>query len=170
MAIALTRIAVAALLVSAFTLSACTEIPKTAEGFREQAASVGSVDNFEVNRPLRDVAASFRERASACLQDLQTISVSGPISRTMMRKYLIHPTVLVTDRKAELTVQALLEAPLKLYEEPANGTYVLVTRAFPIDVRRTRIEMYGSPFFYDHLHTAVKGWASGTSTACPDFS
>src|SRR5215469_8683531 len=134
MAIALTRIAIAASL-----LCGCWSAPMTPDAFREEAAGIGSVENFEVSRPLRDVAATFRERASACLQDLQTVSVSGPVSRTTMTKYTFHPTVLATDRNAELTVQMLLESPLKLYEEPANGAYVLVTRASPIDGRRTRI-------------------------------
>ena len=164
MAIALTRIAGAAVL-----LAGCSG-PMTAESFREQAAGHGSVENLEVNRPLRDVAATFRERASACLQDLRTTTISGPVTRTTMTKYTFHPTVLVTDRKVELTVQALLESHLKLYQEPANGTYILVARAFPIDGRRTRIEIFGSTLFYERLYTAVKGWALGTSAACPDLN
>src|SRR5215469_16075391 len=109
MAIALTRIAIAASL-----LCGCWSAPMTPDAFREEAAGIGSVENLEVNRPLRDVAATFRERASACLQDLQTVTISGPVTRTLMRKYTFHPTVLVSDRKVELTVQMLLEAPLKL--------------------------------------------------------
>jgi hypothetical protein len=169
-ALTVRRIAVAAVLFSGCTLSACTEFPKTADAFREQAASQGSVENFEVNRPLREVAATFRERAAACLQDLQTVTISGPATRTTMTKYSFHPTVLVTDRKVELHVRARIESGLQLVELPADGFLLLVTQAVPIDGARTRIEIYGSPFFHRRLYAAAKAWASGASTACPDMS
>ena len=51
----------------------------TTDEFRAQSARLGNIENIEVNRPLRDVATTFRERASACLQDLRTTTRSTSI-------------------------------------------------------------------------------------------
>ncbi len=166
MAIALTRIAVAAVLLSSCSLG----FPLTPDAFRQQMVSdaFGKVEKFEVNRSLRDVASTFRERASACLEDVKVSSAGGPPSRYRVVVNRVHPKVLVTDRNVELHVQIKNEyGSFKVLEEPADGYYVLVTQAFPIDGRRTRIEMFGG---HETLHTAVKGWAAGTSSACPDLS
>jgi hypothetical protein len=48
--------------------------------------------------------------------------------------------------EVELAVQAFLESPLKLYQEPANGAYVRIA-----------------------LGIAVEGSAAPTYTACPDL-
>jgi len=170
MATAIARVALAAVLVVGCTLSDCTEFPRSAEAYRQQATAAGSVETFEASRPLRDVAATFRDRASSCLQDLVTTTVSGPTHRLMMTKNSFHPTVVVTDRKAELQVQMRPESGLQLVELPENGFLVLVAQASALDGRRTRIEIFGSSFFYSRLYTAVRGWAAGTSTACPDMS
>ena len=174
MAIALTRTAVAGAAVSAVLcgcmLAGCASLPKTPEEYRSQAISGGDVENIEVNRPFREVAATFRDRASTCLQDLVTTTITGPVSRRMMTKWFYHPTVLVTDRKAELSVQmATTQRPL-FGDPPENGFYVIVAQAVPIDSRRTRVTVYGSSVFYDKLYAAVKGWATGAITACPDMS
>ena len=176
MAIALARTgvagtAIAAILLGANALSGCASGAMTTDEFRAQSAGLGNIENIEVNRPLRDVAATFHERASACLQDVRTTTVSGPITRTSMRKLQYHEAVVVTDRKVEFAVQAFLESPLKLYREPANGAYVLIARASPINGGRTRVEIaVADPAFsWGSLHTAVTGWAAGTSAACPDL-
>jgi hypothetical protein len=165
------RTAIAAVLLGTNGLSGCASGAMTTDEFHAQTSGLGNVENIEVNRPLRDVAATFRERASACLQEVRTTTVSGPTTRMSMRKMQYHETVVVTDRKVELAVQAFLESPLKLYREPANGAYVLIARAYPINSGRTRVELaVDSPAFsWGSLHAAVKGWAAGTSTACPDL-
>jgi hypothetical protein len=142
----------------------------TPDEFRADAAGWGGVENIEVGRSLREIAATFRDRAPACLQDVETTTINGPAQRRMMTKWRYHETVLVSDRKVELIVQGLLESSLKMYEEPANGTYVLIARAFPIDGRRTRVEISGSAFGRTSLHAAVRAWAAGTSVACPDMT
>jgi len=163
--------AIAAVLLGANALSGCASGAMTTDEFRAQSAGLGNIENIEVNRPLRDVATTFRERASACLQDVRTTTVSGPTTRMSMRKLQYHETVVVTDGKVELAVQAFLESPLKLYQEPANGAYVLMARASPINGGRTRVEIAiaGPTFSWGSLRTAVQGWAAGTSTACPDL-
>jgi hypothetical protein len=171
MAIALTRTAVAAVLLSGGVLSAgmlagCSRIAMTTDEFRAQQA--GDVETIDVDRPLRDVAATFRDRASACIQGVQTTRISGPAHRQMMTKWQYHEAVIVTDKKVELAVQGIVSG-LKLFDEPANGMYVLIAQAVPIDGRRSRIEIYGSTFGWGTLRTAVKGWAAGTFTGCPEM-
>jgi hypothetical protein len=169
MATALRRTAVAAVVLSAGMLAGCSRIATTTDEFRAQQA--GSVETIEVDRPLRDVAATFRDRAPACIQDVQTTSINGPAHRQLMTKWLYHETVVATDKKVELIVQATT-AGLGMYEVPEHGMYALIARAVPIDGRRSRLEIYGSwgsLFEESTLKTAVRGWAAGTFAGCPEL-
>ena len=106
MASALRKTAVAAVLLSASLLAGCGgRVAMTTDEFRAKEA--GSVETIEVDRPLRDVAATFRDRAPACIQDVQTTSVNGPPGRMLMSQWRYHETVKVTDRQVELSVQAM---------------------------------------------------------------
>jgi hypothetical protein len=160
------NLAVVAVVITGGGLAGCSRIAMTADEFRAQQA--GGVETIEVDRPLRDVAATFRDRAPACIQDVQTTSISGPAHRQMMTKWLYRETVIVTDKKVELAVQGIVSG-LKLFDEPANGMYVLIAQAVPIDGRRSRIEIYGPTFGWGTLRTAAKGWAAGTFTGCPEM-
>lgn len=167
-------IRIAAVVAVAAALTGCGSAPLTTDEFRAQASTAGNIDNIEVNRSLREVAATFRERASACLQDRVTTTVSGPVAHQMMMQYRYHETVVVTDRGVDLTVQALLNNPFKMYAEPSDGTYVVTARAVPIDGAHSRVEIVGSTWPYavssEAVRAAVRGWAAGTSTACPVLS
>jgi len=165
-------IRIAAVVAVAGVLTGCGPVAMTTDEFRAQALASGNIENIEVNRSLREVAATFRERASVCLKDIVTTTTGGPRRPSMQFRY--HETVVVTDRRVDLTVQALLNNPFKTYDEPADGTYVLTARAVPIDGTHTRVEIVGSTGPYllssDALPAAVRGWAAGTSTACPVLS
>ena len=171
MAIALMRMAVAAVLLCASLLADCGgRIAMTTDEFRAQAA--GSVEIIEVDRPLRDVAATFRDRAPACIQDVQTTSVNGPPGRMLMSQWRYHETVKVTDRQVELSVQAMTP-PFRRFELPdEHGIYVILARAVPVDGRRSRLEIYGSwgsMFEEDRIKIAIRGWAAGTFAGCPEL-
>lgn len=165
-------IRMAAVLAAAAPLTGCGTPAVTTDELRAQASASGNIENIEVNRPLREVAATLRERAGACLQDVVTTTMGGPRRPSMQFRY--HETVAVTDRRVDLTVQALLNNPFKTYAEPADGAYVLTARAEPIDGTHTRIEIVAStgPYLVSSgaLPAAVRGWAAGTSTACPVLS
>ena len=171
MAIALRRTAVAAVLLCAGLLTGCGGRPAmTTDEFRAKAA--GSVEIIEVDRPLRDVAATFRDRAPACIQDVQTTSFNGPAGRRLMSQWRYHETVKVTDRQVDLSVQAMTP-PFSHFELPdEHGIYVMVARAVPVDGRRSRLEIYGSwgsMFEEDRIKIAIRGWAAGTFAGCPEL-
>jgi hypothetical protein len=167
--IALRRTAVAAVLLSAGALAGCGRIAMTTDEFRAQQA--GSAETIVVDRPLRDVAATFRDRAPACIQDVQTTSIHGPANRMLMSRWLYHETVIATDNKVELIVQALTPAARHL-EQPEHGVYAVIARAVSVDGRRSRLEIYGSwgaPWEEGTLKVAIKGWAAGTFAGCPEL-
>lgn len=141
------------------------------EDFRRQMASspLGSVERLDVDRPLRDVAAAFRERAPACLKTT-TKTYGGPAVRYTMRVVNYTPTVVATDSRVELHLQARYEAPIALHDQGPNGTYVFVAHATPLDARRTRLETWAIAMNSEGLRGAVKGWANGSFSGCPDLS
>jgi hypothetical protein len=81
------------------------------------------------------------------------------------------PTVLVTDKKAELHVQMHHEkGVLKVSKEPEGGYYLLVADAIPVDKNTTRVVLYRPSMGYDVLIKAIKGWATGANQGCPDLT
>jgi hypothetical protein len=138
-----------------------------AEEFRSQMAS--SVERLEVNRSLREVGTTFRERAAACLQ-ITTKSYSGPAGRYTMSVMAYSPSVVVTDTRVELHVQARYEGAITLHDQGQKGHYTFLAHATPLDARRTRLEIWGDTTWGQSLRNAVKGWASGSFAGCPDLS
>ena len=67
------RVAVVALLGAV----ACAPMPQTAEEFRKAVPGVvmAKTDSYEVNRSIKDVAATFRRKAPECLNvSVRTVS------------------------------------------------------------------------------------------------
>ena len=153
-------------------LAACGSMPQTAQEFREAipTAFMGEVQHFEANRPFRDVARTFQSKAPECLNvSVRTVSQTGTSYQNIVAVY--RPTVLVSDKKAELHVQRKYEkGVVNVYKEPEGGHYVLVADATPIDRGRTRIDIYGPSKGLDVLIKAVKGWATGQNVGCPDMT
>ncbi len=158
-------------LLSAGMLAGCGgRTAMTTDEFRQQHA--GDVQTIVVDRPLRDVAATFRDRAPACIQDVQTTSVNGPPGRMLASQWKYHETVIATDNKVELSIQAMTP-PYRRFELPdEHGIYVILARVAPVDGRRSRLEIYGSwgsMFEEDRIKIAIRGWAAGTFAGCPEL-
>jgi hypothetical protein len=150
----------------ALMLGGCGGVALSPEDFRQQMA--GSVERLDVDRPLRDVGTTFRERASACL-NVTTKSYGGPAVRYTMQVWAYTATVVATETRAELHVRAKYEGPT-LYDQGHNGAYVFLAHATPIGARRTHLELWTYASKGDALRNAVKGWASGSFSGCPDLS
>ena len=157
-------------------VSGCVRPPKTAEGFRQLAASGGmwaKVENFEVDRPYRAVAETFQRRSEACLR-VQVVSTSsgGYQSHPTTFKRDYKPTVKLNQRRAEFYVQIHIEGTnlIKVYSEADGGDYVMVADAYPVGRNRTRIELHQVTVGHDVLMKSVRDWATGKSLACPDLT
>lgn len=135
------------------------------DGFRSQMAQLGRVETTEVDRPLKQVAATFRERAPACLK-VSTRSQSGPGMRYAVFVFHYTPKVVVMDTRVELHLQVRNEGPT-LYDQGKDGAYAYLAHATAIDARRTRLEVWRGMMGGEALDNAVKGWASGTFSGCP---
>jgi hypothetical protein len=136
-------------------------------------SSFATLEQFEVNRPFRQVAQAFEDRANVCLR-VQVTSTStggyGSHATSFSQDYL--PTTKVTGSRAELHVQAHIEGTnlIKVHEEPTGGYYLLVADAIPIGRNRTRIDLYRPTIGHDVLIKSVRGWATGENLGCPDLT
>jgi hypothetical protein len=154
-------------------LSGCvTHHPQTAEEFRKAVpgAFMGKVETFEVNRPFSDVAKTFQKKAPECLNvSVKTTSQTRQSYQVIVTDY--KSTVLVTEEKAELHVQQHHAAGVvNVTKEPNGGYYLLVADAFPLDKKRTRVDIYGPSIGHGVLIEAIKGWATGENIGCPDLT
>ncbi len=157
----------------AVSLAGCAvKQPQTAEEFR-QAVAAGAMmtktESYEVSRPFRAVAETFRKRAPECLRvSVRTVSQTGTSYQNILTEYT--PTVVAGGERAELYVQQLHKTGV-LYpsKPPEGGIYLFVADATP-QGNRTRIQIYGPSRGYDVLHRAVRGWASGENLGCPDMT
>jgi hypothetical protein len=157
----------------ALLVSACAvQFPQNAEEFRQQIpdAFMGQVQTFEAKRPFRDVARTFQAKAPECLRVAVRVRSQTGMSVSNIL-YTYKPTVVATDKKAELHVQRHMEGNVIVPgKEPEGGLYFLVADATPIDRSRTRIDIYGPSHGADTLTRAVKGWATGENVGCPDLT
>ena len=148
---------------------------QNAEEFRRaaSAALLPRTGTIEVDRPLQDVAAAFGKKAPECLAGTvtaTTITITDfqEIIRTYVTTY--KPTVLVTPDRVELHVQWRTRGEIHVSPLPEGGAYRLVADAYAVDGGRTRLQWFDVTSARDFLLDAVKGWATGQSTQCPDFA
>jgi hypothetical protein len=157
----------------ALLLAGCaTQQPQTAEEFRRAVpgAFMAKKETFDVNRPFRAVADTFRKRAPECLNvSVRTTAQSTSSYQVIMADY--KPTVIVTGERAELHLQERhKQGVVRVAKEPEDGHYLVVADAYPLEKHRTRVEVFGPTGGPGALVIrAVKSWAAGESTACPDF-
>ena len=148
--------------------------PMTADEFRQAVPGsfMARKETLEVNRPFRSVAETFRKRAPECLAvSVRTTSTQPGVShQVIVADY--KPTVVVTGARAELHVQERhKQGVVRAVQEPDDGHYLVVADAYPVDKNKTRVELFGPTGGPGALIIgSVKRWASGESTACPDFT
>lgn len=148
--------------------------PMTADEFRQAVpgAFMAKKETVEVNRPFRAVSDAFRKRGPECLSGTikTTVSQPGQSFQVIVADY--KPTVMVTNERAELHVQERhKQGVVRAMAEPDDGHYLVVADAYPVDRNRTRLELFGPTGGTGALIIrSVKSWASGESTACPDFT
>ena len=149
--------------------------PMSADEFRQaiaKGAMMTKKESFEVNRPFRTVADTFRKRGPECLSvTVRTTSTQPGVSHQVVDA-AYKPTVVVNNDRAELHVQERhTRGVVRAMEEPSDGHYLVVADAYPLDKNRTRVETFGPTGGPGALIIrSVREWASGTSTACPDFT
>jgi hypothetical protein len=154
-------------------LAGCvTQHPQNAEEFRKMApgAFLVKTDSQEVNRSLREIGATFRKRAPECLNMRVTTTSQAPGSYQVIVS-VYRPTVVVTDQRVELHLQRHHEkGVIAVTKEPEGGYYLMVADAYPVDGRRSRLEIIGPSKGYDVIWRAVIGWATGKDLGCPDLT
>lgn len=146
-------------------------LPKTAEDFRLSVpgSSLAVKESFEVSRTFDEVAFTFEQKALTCLDvTIKTVSQADGNNQVIASNW--NPTLIVTDKKAELHVQRIFEGAEKAGNEPKNGHYVMVVDITPASIWKTRIEIYRSIQGVDFITRAVKNWAAGKDIGCPDMT
>ncbi len=160
----------------AFLLAACA-MPQNAKEFRidmkKSKSRFVKVDSYEVKRPFAEVAKTFQQNGERCLKKTikttsSTPSRYGPMVHTSITHYT--PTVIVTDKRAELHFQVRHEGVVNVVKIPEDGLYILVADAFPAGKKKTRVDMYYGTIGDKTLVKAIKGWADGTNKGCPDLT
>ncbi len=153
-------------------LAACATHPQNAEEFRQYvpSATFGKVQSFEANRPFRDIAKTFQAKAPECLNvSVRTIETSSTSNTNILTTY--KPTVVVSEKRAELHVQRSLKGNVIVPgKPPEGGDYFLVADATPLERSRTRIDIYAPSIGANTLIRAVTGWATGENVGCPDLT
>jgi hypothetical protein len=164
--------ALAALMAAAAVAGCAGKQPMNAEEFRKVApgAFLMKSESYEVNRPLRQVAAAFQKRAPECLnQTVQTTSQTRTSYQVIVTSY--KATVVVSSDRAELHLQRRHDqGVVKVYDEPADGHYILVVDAYSAGSNRTRIQLTGVSKGHDVIYRAINGWATGENPGCPDLT
>ena len=153
-------------------LVACGQMPQTPEEFRKAVpgAFLTKTESYEVNRPLKQVAATFQKRAPDCLSmTVETSSQTRTSSQFIVTTY--KPTVVVSSARVELHLQRTHErGVVKVHKEPEGGHYLIVADAYPVGSNRTRIELFGPSKGHDVIYRAINGWATGENLGCPDLT
>jgi hypothetical protein len=164
---------VAAVITFLLLVGCATQQPQNAEEFRKVApgAFMMGSETFEVNRPLRDVAAAWQRRAPECLNaSVRSTSRTSTSYQVITATY--KPSVLVGRERAELHVQREFKGSgvITVGNPPEGGPYIIVADAYSLPGNRTKVQMIAPTKGQDVVIRAIKSWASGESLGCPDFT
>ena len=157
---------------AAALLAGCAQNPQTAEEFRQYVptSSFAKVQTFEAKRSFRDVAKTFQAKAPECLNvAVRSVERSSTSNINILTTY--KPTVLVSEKRAELHVQRTMQGNVIVPGKvPEGGLYYIVADATPIDRNRTRIDIYAPSIGATTMVRAITGWATGENVGCPDLT
>ncbi len=152
------------------SLMGCS-MPQTAPQFRDmmQSSMFGRVENLQVERPFPEVAKTFQDLAEHCL----TVRTSNTIHTNRVNSIVrqrFKPTLHIQKNTLELHVQQTFISGATNLDEPEGGAYLVVADATPINRDHTQVDLYGIKTRGRKLYKAVRGWATGEVTGCPDLS
>jgi hypothetical protein len=158
-------------------LCGCGSLQPMSPGeFRETigGSSLGTVESFDAARPYQQVVDTLRKKANECLAVTTTSSgtvFQGNMAMRETSQSVYKPTVSVTDRGMELAVQVDFGAHTTIQKKPEGGFYILVADAAPAGAKTTKVTIYrGSLGGAKEIGSAVRGWATGASSACPKLN
>lgn len=148
------------------------KMPQTAEEFRQMApgAFMVQVQTYDVKRSPRQIGEAFRRHAPGCL-DVTIRTTSQTTGSYQVIDTAYKATVVAGGDKAELHLQQKhLKGVVNVYKEPADGHYLFVVDALPAGARASTLRIIGPSRGYDVVVRAIRAWADGSSTACPDMT
>lgn len=154
-------------------LTACfATYPKNSSEFRKVIPTSwgGEKISFNVKRPYKKVAATFKKYAHKCF--------SKDLSQEVRDKYanytIVHrftPTLKIGKNKLELYVQKKMKGEkLDLKKFPSKGIYYVVADAYKVGKNKTRLDIYGSSMGFTGFQRGIKNWAKGSPLGCPDLT
>ena len=150
--------------------------PMSSSEFRQTigGSSMGSVETFDAARPYEQVVETLRRKSNECLA-VSTISSGTVFQGNMAMRETSHavykPTLSAADGKMELAVQVDFGAHTTIQKKPDGGFYILVADAAPAGAKATTLTIYrGGLGGAKEIGNAIRGWATGTSSVCPNLS
>jgi hypothetical protein len=150
--------------------------PMSAAEFRHTigGSSLGSVTSFDVARPYQQVVDTLRKKATECLAVTATSSgtvFQGSMATRETSHSVYKPTVSVTEQALELAVQVDFGAHTTIQKKPEGGFYIVVADAAPAGANAAKVTIYrGGLGKAREISAAIRDWASGTSSACPNLN
>lgn len=137
-------------------------------------SSFGTVESFEAPRPYEQVIDTLRKKTNECLAVVTTSSgtvFQGNMAMSETSRSVYKPTVSVTGQAMELAVQVDFGPHTVVQKVPEGGFYILVADAAPAGTKATKVTIYhGKLGKAKEIGAAVRGWATGASTICPNLN
>ncbi len=159
--------------VVALGLWGCGPMPQTPAEFRSAVRSGGfgvEVTSFDSARTVIEITEVFQARASACLQVQTTTTETGP--QTAHRVDAVYtPKLEAVADHVQLTIQErFTSGVVSPRTEPPDGHYLIVADAIAKPKGGAHVDLYGATRGVGgRIRDAVRLWALGTGTECPDM-
>lgn len=163
-----------------------SESPKTPKIFKKIAKTNDRFvkENYIINKPFAYVKSRIKKRYKACLKRTHKSTSSdttrfagGGMNTSIHHIYTKYTPTLKTYKKwLELSIQSKRRGEgISIGSnsiDPPKGPYFMVIDAYRLKGnKKTKISVYRWDFLkFGIVSKAVVNWASGKSTACPDFN
>ena len=164
------------LIIATITGCAMGPTPQNSNEFR-QSVTKGSfgtkIDTFEVNRKYSSVAATLKQKSKECLNISLVKTQCVDRNCTDYNSFYL-PTFKESDNKVDLVVQWRRDPWRSIFgggKPPKEGFYITAVDAVPVSKNKTKVTIYGpSKEALQSVPTAIKHWAIGDNTGCPDLA